>query len=112
MKFTFMRLYVALSVSAVMLAACQSFMTYEELEEGAKTDPKIEKRLERFERDAERAGEFLETRYYCEATGDCYMFCTWHGMRGDAGRNEFKDLDDLVRWYRRVGVDCQFVKSE
>ena len=113
MKFTFMRLYASLSGLALIvafLASCQPYMTYEELEEGAESDPKIQKRLERFERDAERAGVFMEQRYYCSSSGNCTMFCVWHGPRIDADRVKFDDLDDMVRWYRRVRHACQFVK--
>lgn len=98
-----------LLVFVVLLFACQPHMTYDELEEGAKTSPEIEKRLERFERDAERAGAFLEQRWVCESSGECYTFCDWHGPRWNVDRTEFEDLDDMVRWYRHIKHSCSFV---
>lgn len=98
-----------LLVFIVLLFACQPHLTYDELEEGAKTDPKIEKRLERFERDVERAGLFIEARWACKLSGKCYVLCVWHGTRGNSDRTEFKDLDDMVKWYRHIKYDCSFI---
>lgn len=100
-----------LLVFVVLLFACQPYLTYDDLSEGAKTNPKIEKRLERFEKDAELAGLFIEARWACKSSGKCHMRCVWHGHKGgDPNKTKFKDIDDMVKWYRRVVKhDCGFV---
>lgn len=95
---------------ALILPSCQPHMTYEEMTDAhevavtPKEKAELEKRIETFERDAERAQLFYENKYACEASGEHAWFCTHRG----AQRHErpVESIDDLVREYRRERHDC------
>ncbi len=108
-KFIIVANFLLLLVVAILLLGCQPYMTYEELSDGAESDPKIQKRLDRFEAHAEDANEFFEQRHYCSISGKCNLHCVWRGIRVDVDRTEFKDLDDTVRWYRKIRHACRFI---
>lgn len=114
--------FLLLAMLAALLfgvVSCQSYIPYEELEVLAQTDPKMAKKLERFERDAVRADSFIFLVSYCgTGTSQCYMSCVWRGTaphskrsKRSPERTEFVDLDEKVRWYRGVRHDCGFIQE-
>ncbi len=100
-------------VVALFLFGCQPYLTYEELEEGAKTDPKIEERLYKFERDAALSDSFSEDVADCVADRQCVVQCVNApaGRRYDIMRVEFKSIEDKVQWYRMLRFFCSQVRG-
>ena len=104
--------YFLLLVIGLLMVSCQPYLTHDEMEEGAKTDPKIEKRLEKFERAADTAALFIERRAECKSDQSCHMNCTWSGIRRDAFKEDFKNVDELVKWFRDVKTSCGFADGD
>ncbi len=99
----------------LLLGACQPHLTYEKLEEAAQTDPKMAKRLEKFEADVEKADQFIFLADYCNRESQCRMFCVYNGVApsherspNHPNRTVFANLDEKVRWYRTVRMSCGF----
>jgi len=118
-KFIIAANVLLLVVVAVLLLSCQPYMTYHELEEAAQTDPKAAKRLERFTKHAEDADEFISMVSYCADGSRCQMRCEWYGASPSSKnssmhpeRTEFENLDEKVRWYRRVRHSCRFISVD
>lgn len=108
----------------LFLTGCSAYpgVSYDEMDvaiANAKTEKErkfYEKKLELFERDAERADEFYRAQAWCEAGkglrggGESMWVCK--SQQRDLRRRPFKDLDDKVKTYRRERTDCGCANKE
>lgn len=96
---------------ALILPSCQPYMTYDEMTDAhaASTDPeektKLEKRIESFERDAERAQHFYEAKHVCEIASHSVWLCVGSSIEINR-RTSPKTLDELVKAYRTERHVC------
>ncbi len=83
---------------AFFLIACQPYLTYEELEEQAPNDPEVQKRLEKFEADVDRAMAYYEERALCSMDQKMMWACS--GKEKYNKKRPPDNPDRLVRTYR------------
>ena len=96
----------------LLLVGCAPYphVRYSEIDEAIETAPTpdekkyYEGRRERFEKDAESAEKFYEDKFNCMADDETIWFCRLQPR--DLRRHPFKDLDDLVKTYRRERTEC------
>ena len=92
---------------ALIAPGCAPNLTYDELHDAARTAPtpelkaKYEERIERFERDAERANAYFENRAACARTSETVWYC-----------NNPIIQDERVDLYRRLRSECGCVKRD
>lgn len=74
-----------------------------------------EGRLAYYEKQAEKAGIYLDAYQACEANRDCQIVCVFAGATYPIGgpdpekSNVDRGIPELVRWYEKVGNSCGFV---
>ena len=126
-----MRRYRMLIVlSAMMLTfvavavGCESTGSYDALENAVmeavtpEEKEKAEKRLWKFEHDAEMASEMLEQYAMCDADTRCTIMCkytTSPQFRSRSGEIKWDRIDTtekLVRWYRETKTACSMHTSQ
>lgn len=96
-----------LIILSFLLVGCQPYLTYEELNEGAKTDPKIAKRLERFERQVPKADAFFREQYSCQMIWSCVDM-----QPRDLEKKPFTGIDDMMKTYHRQKSSCDCMSLE
>lgn len=110
--------FAVLAAGGLFLMACAPYpqVGYYGLEDAIANAQSEEERehykesLRKVERDVEKANDFIEAIDYCEQSGECMPVCIWNGpYLKDAmdleimeRRGMFKDIESLVRWWRRV----------
>lgn len=77
-----------------------------------------QERLAYYDRQAEKAGIYLDAWNRCHASRDCQTICQFVGGSYPIGGSDPKNhkvddgLPQLVRWYEKVGRSCGFVSRE
>ena len=102
----------------LLLVGCAPYphVKYSDMDEVIEAAPTIEEKKyyeklrDRFEKDAERAERFYEGKFNCEPNNDTVWVCALRPR--DLERHPFKDLDDMVRAYRRENIECGCVNTE
>lgn len=108
---------ILMLLTVFTLTACTPYMTYHEMTEEVKVtaDPKerikLEKRIDRFERDVIRANAFTKSKAACGESNSHFWVCFYKGITPNS-RRKIETLDDKVREYRRERSDCGCATKE
>lgn len=103
-----------LACSATLLWGCASYGSYSEMVERKKieTDPEViaqlNKRIDRFEKDADDMAQYNDIKRQCLASYACIWFCKRRGprIRQLDGSGTDISLEERVRQYRRDRTEC------